>query len=309
MIEPLKVPKIDFGKGKQSSINTSDNVEVQVTPINLPNRSNNNVEVEEMSLSPEVDSSWSGTINEAATHVATDASSIVNGIIDRFKIEKGIGTTTDSTVKPMSLEEAIAFYGERENMVMIEVNGEYYYVVDTPLPVTQLQEYWRAKGMSQDAGFARSQCDMTAKYGVYDLLWGIPTSKDGVKTGQMHQYAKEGPYKSINNLASSPDDQSVIWNFVYDQLSKGNPVALTVNQTDTNSGDNRHVVTVVGMLPDVKSAADLNTSNILVLDNVDAELKTIPNKYLILREGTYQAIGPSEEFLKIRDDYQKTKQL
>jgi hypothetical protein len=204
--------------------------------------------------------------------------------------------SNSSIYKPKNLAEAKQIYGERANMKLTQIGDNYYYVVDTPLEVTELSAYWLANGMHQHAGFFPSGCDYTARYAAYDLMWGIKSSKNDMKKGMIHPGAGEGPYKTI--IDHSFNSRREAEEFLYNQLKAGYATTIAIEHP-TRDGDNRHVITGVGMDPSVKSFDDFDLSKVLSLDNADGRLKTLTGKKLVYREGGYHIGAPSKSWLNL----------
>ena len=198
--------------------------------------------------------------------------------------------------KPTNLAEAKQIYGERANMKLTQIGDNYYYVIDTPLEVTELSAYWLVNGMHQHAGFFPSGCDYTARYAAYDLMWGSESSKNDMKKGNIHSGAGEGPYKTI--IDHCFDSRRAAEEFLYNQLKAGYATTIAIEHP-TRDGDNRHVITGVGMDPSVKSFDDFDLSKVLALDNADGRLKTLAGKKLVYREGGYHIGAPSKSWLNL----------
>ena len=101
----------------------------------------------------------------------------------------------------------------------------------------------------------------------------------------------------MNERTKSSSEQPVK-DYMYQELAQGHPVVLQVTQKRSNEGL-RHLVTAVGFSSNVTSSADLTPENILVLDCVDGKVQTLSerNRKLYAQGGTYQALGPTNNFL------------
>ena len=86
--------------------------------------------------------------------------------------------------------------------------------------------------------------------------------------------------------------------FLYNQLKAGYATTIAIEHP-TRDGDNRHVITGVGMDPSVKSFDDFDLSKVLALDNADGRLKTLAGKKLVYREGGYHIGAPSKSWLNL----------
>lgn len=67
------------------------------------------------------------------------------------------------------------------------------------------------------------------------------------------------------------DDKSAVLANVYNELMQGKPVLIQVN--GNKAGTSRHYVTVVGFKKDVKSANDIEESDLLIIDSWDGKLE------------------------------------
>ena len=170
-------------------------------------------------------------------------------------------------------------------------NGQSFNVTNTKINVDDYAAYIQKNKMYQNAGFLGSQCMLLSQYYASDMLRGQYTSKDTM--------ANHGgsPAVKMNERTKSSEEQPVK-DYMYQELAQGHPVVLQVTQKRSNEGL-RHLVTAVGFSSNVTSSADLTPENILVLDCVDGKVQTLSerNRKLYAQGGTYQALGPTNNFL------------
>ena len=182
------------------------------------------------------------------------------------------------------------------HMTGLSYNGQDFYVVNTKIPVTDYAKYVYEKGCNQNAGLLGGQCMILSQYYAMDMMSGKYTSRSAMSQGS------GSPATRINEPASSTDER-VIREYLYRELSEGNPCALQVSQVKSYLGL-RHIVTAVGYASDVKSADDLTPDKILVLDCVDGKIQTLGQsrseggheRYIFAQGGKYLAYGPTEKF-------------
>ena len=67
------------------------------------------------------------------------------------------------------------------------------------------------------------------------------------------------------------DDKGAVLTNIYNELVQGKPVIIQVN--GNKAGTSRHYVTVVGFKKDVRSARDLEESDLLIIDSWDGKLE------------------------------------
>ena len=170
-------------------------------------------------------------------------------------------------------------------------NGQTFNVANTKINVDDYAAYIQDNKLYQNAGFLGSQCMLLSQYYASDMLRGTYTSKDTM--------AEHGgsPAVKMNERTKSETVEPVM-DYMYDELSQGHPVVIQVTQKRSNEGL-RHLVTAVGYSSSVQSSADLTPENILVLDCVDGKVQTLNerNRKLYAQGGTYQALGPTTNFL------------
>jgi hypothetical protein len=181
-------------------------------------------------------------------------------------------------------------YPDNSNLVSFTYNGKDFFVVNTKIPIADYEQYIKSNKMYQDAGLLGGQCMILSQYYAVDLLRGTYTKKSDMAD------LKGGPATRINEPCVS-SDYNVVANYVFNEIMEGNPVVLQVTQKHSDQGK-RHLVTVVGFTSDVRSAADMNPDNILVLDCYDGRIQTLSerNRRFFAQGGTYLAYGPTEKF-------------
>ncbi len=199
--------------------------------------------------------------------------------------------------------ESLASLGS-DHMIKITINGQDFYVVDTKISVEDYEKYVQNNKLYQNAGLLGGECMILSQYYAVDLMRGTYTSKGSMAS------LSGGPATRINNHVTSQNEQDVL-NYAYNEINEGRPVVLQVTQVNSNKGL-RHLVTMVGYTPDVKSAADLNPDNILVLDCVDGKLQTLGqarseggHERRMFNQGGkgYHVVGATNKFLAKETDY------
>ena len=184
------------------------------------------------------------------------------------------------------------------NVIKITLNGKEYFVVDTKMSVEEYANYIKSNRMTQNDGLLGGQCMILSQYYAADLIRGTKTSKSTMAS------LSGGPAVRINNKCRSQNESDVL-RFAYNEINAGRPVVLQVTQIHSDKGL-RHLVTMVGYTPDVKSAADLTPDKILVLDCVDGKLQTLGqarseggHERRLFNQGGkgYYALGATDKFL------------
>lgn len=179
-----------------------------------------------------------------------------------------------------------------DSLILVNYNGNNYYVVNTKISVLDYSEYVQKNKMYQNAGALNGQCMIASQIYARDLLTGTYSSKSNFVN------MKGSPATRINERVRSQDKDDVL-KYVFDEVREGHPVVLQVTQKRSNEGL-RHLVTVVGFKEEVTSYSDLTPENILVLDNVDGKIQTLSerNRSLYNQGGKgFQALGPTDVFL------------
>jgi hypothetical protein len=220
---------------------------------------------------------------------------VFNGVFEDI-----FGKVTMPAIKTGGDKNCNEFLGRigSDHMIKIELNGKEFWVVDTKISVQDYANYVYSHGLNQNAGLLGGDCMLLSQYYAVDMLRGTYTSKGTMAATQ------GSPATRINNPCLSQNEQDVL-NFAYNEINEGRPVVLQVTQIRSNEGL-RHLVTMVGFTSDVKSAADLNPDNILVLDCVDGKLQTLGqareqggHARSLFNQGRkgYYALGATDKFL------------
>ena len=177
-------------------------------------------------------------------------------------------------------------------MYKIKFDGSEFLVAKTKLDLFEYETYLVNNKITQRDGYMSEDCNLLSYQIATDLMSGTMTSKS--------HYADNGSMVAIkmSNRVTSASKEPVM-QFVYEQLSKGIPVAVQVTQRNSYKGW-RHFVTFVGYDDSVKSYKDLeDPHNILVLDCVDGKVQRLSDRdrNFYNQGNTYYAIGPSDNFL------------
>ena len=182
------------------------------------------------------------------------------------------------------------------------VDGEEWICPNTKINCIDYEAYVQKAGSYQNNGVGGGQCQTMSQVHSVDMMRGSYTTAREIEDGTVGEVWS--PYNRMKGGVASTN-QNDIWEYVYKELTNGRVVPLQVSQVDSYKGD-RHWVTVCGISPSVKSAADLNPDTIMVLDCVDGELQKLSKsraaggheRYLYKWDGSYQVNGATPEFLE-----------
>lgn len=154
--------------------------------------------------------------------------------------------------------------GGGNGTMVLNILGGQFNVVNTKSKVTDFASKMRKNGTYQGSNSDR--------YGGYCLgfaythAWGMYTGNTSYNGENGHGYTGAGNFTTYIN-----DDISQVMRVVYDEINKGKPIILQVN--GNKAGTSRHFVTVVGYNSNVKSAASLKPTDLLILDSWDAKIE------------------------------------
>ncbi len=143
------------------------------------------------------------------------------------------------------------------------LSGEFT-VVNTKSEIKSFAGAMRRNGTYQGSNSER--------YGGYCLgfaythAWGMYTGNTSYNGENGHGYTGAGNFSTYIN-----DDLQEVLNVVYSEITAGRPVILQVN--GNKQGTSRHFVTVVGFKSQVKNAASLKATDLLIMDSWDAKLE------------------------------------
>ncbi len=150
--------------------------------------------------------------------------------------------------------------------VMVEsnlLNGNYMVIE----PAVSVKSYLNIVSSNRIA-----QNNDSSVYGGYCLAFSYIHAYS-LYSGDTSKRAKDAldyVYASRFNGYENDDKSEVLAN-VYNELKQGKPVLIQVN--GNKAGTSRHYVTVVGFKKDVKSANDLEESDLLIIDSWDGKLE------------------------------------
>lgn len=142
--------------------------------------------------------------------------------------------------------------------------GEYS-VVDTPFSVVNFFNYIQKNRVYQDGSDAQNSCFSVAH--MYGKSLMLNTTYRGALSQQLHSSAADVLYK--DRRLNEPNKQ-VALAAIYDELMAGRPVSIDVKRKKPGG---RHVVTVIGFKTNVKSAAELRSEDLLILDTWDGQIE------------------------------------
>ena len=145
------------------------------------------------------------------------------------------------------------------------LNGNYK-VIEPAVPVKNYLNTVSSNRIAQnnDSSVYGDKCLAFAYIHAYSLYSG-DTSKRA-KDSLSYVYASK--FNGYEN-----DDKSAVLANVYNELVQGKPVIIQVN--GNKQGTSRHYVTVVGFKKDVKSARDIEESDLLIIDSWDGKLEPL----------------------------------
>lgn len=189
-------------------------------------------------------------INELNSVVTTKVESTVSSAtgVRNYDGKKEYGLSSDMEV---SRTATLINYGE-------------YYVVNTNYSVIDYYNHIQDKQIYQasDSRYYNS-CSSVAHLHAKELTLGTAGNN-------LHNLLERGgidTYYHKNNFYS--ENQQVVLNEIYNELSQGRPV--TLNCANNNGG--RHWVTVIGFKTEVESGSELKAEDLLILDAWDGEIE------------------------------------
>lgn len=143
------------------------------------------------------------------------------------------------------------------------LNGNYK-VIEPAVSVQSYLNVISSNRISQtnDTSIYGDQCLAFAYIHAYSLYSGN-TSK---RAKDSLDYVFASQFNGYEN-----DDKSAVLTNIYNELVQGKPVIIQVN--GNKAGTSRHYVTVVGFKKDVRSARDLEESDLLIIDSWDGKLE------------------------------------
>jgi hypothetical protein len=143
------------------------------------------------------------------------------------------------------------------------LNGNYK-VIEPAVSVQSYLNVISSNRISQtnDTSIYGDQCLAFAYIHAYSLYSGN-TSK---RAKDSLDYVFASQFNGYEN-----DDKGAVLTNIYNELVQGKPVIIQVN--GNKAGTSRHYVTVVGFKKDVRSARDLEESDLLIIDSWDGKLE------------------------------------
>lgn len=154
--------------------------------------------------------------------------------------------------------------GSGNGTTTLNILGGQFTVVNTKTNVTSFASAMRKNGTYQGSNSDR--------YGGYCLgfsythAWGMYTGNTSYNGENGHSYTGAGNFTTYIN-----DDLQQVLNVVYQEVTAGRPIILQVN--GNTKGTSRHFVTVIGFKSNVKNAASLKATDLLILDSWDAKIE------------------------------------
>ena len=245
--------------------------------------------------------SYVSELTELEGNLANFASSSLTAPIEfKGQFEDIFGKVTMPAIKTggdPNCNEKLGSLGY-EHMVLVTIDGEDYWVVDTAIPVLEYAEYVASHGLHQNAGLLPGDCMLLSQYYAVDMLRGTFTSRAIMAATQ------GAPAPRINKKFLTQDLREA-YAKVYSDLTSGLLDVAAATQVNSWKGD-RHIITPVGFKANVKSADDLNKDNLLVLDCVDGEKQVLglarsqgghEREFFNQGGNGYLIYSPTDEFL------------
>ncbi len=143
--------------------------------------------------------------------------------------------------------------------------GEYS-VVDTAFGLVDFFNYIQKNRIYQDGSDATNSCFSAAHFYAKSMLMNEKYS--GSLSQQMHSAAGDVYYNRDRRIDTSNKQAALA--AIYEELKAGRPVSIDVKRKKPGG---RHVITVVGFKSNVKSAADLRSEDLLILDTWDGQIE------------------------------------
>ena len=149
-------------------------------------------------------------------------------------------------------------------MKTINILGGNFKVVNTPVDVVSFANAMSSRGVRQNYN--------TELYGgaclgfSYTHAWGLYSGNTNYSPEDGKNYVGASHFSTYIN-----DSERDILGVTYEQLTQNKPVIIQVN--GNKAGTSRHFVAVVGFKDTVKSANDIQATDLLILDSWDAKLE------------------------------------
>lgn len=173
-----------------------------------------------------------------------------------------------SSDNPSTVALAAGVTGTTGSLVTSNLDGKEYKVVDTKVSVDEFfNDIVRGTGLYQSYNINAyaDKCLGFATTYAYELYNG--------KTDMKGSQCDNGLPWQFGFKEYETTDKQEYMNKLYDELSAGRPVVMhVVGNKDRQS---RHYVTAVGFNSDVKSAADLKDTDIMIIDSYDGQKESL----------------------------------
>ncbi len=218
--------------------------------------------------------SWLNKYLEELTTLEANLTKSENDELVEFNgtFEDIFGKVTIPSLKTGADESANAakfFAGlSGDGTVLVDILNNEYIVADTP---GELIDYYnnviRGKGLYQDANYSiyRDQCLGFA----YNYAWGLYTNNRDIDGSQ----CRNNTSCSSNFTNYTTNDEGAFLSKLYEEISAGRPVVIQV--IGSRSRRSRHYVTAVGFRNGIKSANELKTTDLLIVDSYDGNIKEV----------------------------------
>lgn len=150
------------------------------------------------------------------------------------------------------------------NCIDLSILDANWKVVNTKLSVFEYASLAYNKGIRQNSNTERYS-DLCLAFS-YVHASNLYNGQTGDNAESAYNWNHAGEFYDYFN-----DNKQETLKTVYEQVSEGKPVIMQVN--GNKAGTSRHFVTVVGIKSDVKSADQVQESDLLILDSWDCQLE------------------------------------
>ena len=205
------------------------------------------------------------------THNSQDDNSILGKLkaqVEQNKLKKmfgGISNKKEETKTDVQ-KDTSSNINELDNSNCLDLSllDENWKVVNTQIPISEYATLAYNKGIRQNSDSSR--------YGDLCLAFSYVHASNmyngytGDNAESAYNWKHAGEFTDYFN-----DSKTETLQTVYNEVKEGRPVIMQVNGNKT--GTSRHFVTVVGVKSDVKSASEVQESDLLILDSWDGKLE------------------------------------
>jgi len=157
-----------------------------------------------------------------------------------------------------------------DGTITVEVNGKTYTIANTE---AELFDYYKNVILSQSLYQESSKKFDDQCLGFsYNYAYGLYANDRSINSSTIRNGTSYGNYFNKFNT----NNESELLEKVYNEITSGKPVVLQV--TGSRKNQTRHYVTVIGFDNSVKSAKDLKSTDLLIMDVYDGKIKNTVGK-------------------------------